>query len=81
MSQLFNSLGQKKQMQPQNPMQAVQQLKSDPVGFLKSRGINIPDGVDAKNPQAIVNSLLQSGQIPNNRYQQVMQIMQRMGRR
>lgn len=77
MSQLFDSLGQNKGSRQMNPMQALQQLRTDPNAFLRSRGLNIPNGVDTKNPQAIINSLIQSGQIPGNRYQQIMQMMRR----
>lgn len=76
MSNLFNSLN--RQPQQINPAQMVQQLKSDPVGFMKSRGINIPNGVDTTNPQSIINGLMQSGQIGNGRYQQVMQMIRGM---
>lgn len=76
MSNLFNSLN--RQPQQMNPAQMVQQLKSDPVGFMKSRGINIPNGVDTTNPQSIINGLIQSGQIGNGRYQQVMQMIRSM---
>lgn len=76
MSNLFNSLN--RQPQQMNPAQMVQQLKSDPVGFMKSRGINIPNGVDTTNPQSIINGLIQSGQIGNGRYQQVMQMIRGM---
>ena len=76
MSNLFNSLN--RQPQRMNPAQMVQQLKSDPVGFMKSRGINIPNGVDTTNPQSIINGLMQSGQIGNGRYQQVMQMIRGM---
>lgn len=76
MSNLFNSLN--RQPQQTNPAQMVQQLKSDPVGFMKSRGINIPNGVDTTNPQSIINGLMQSGQIGNGRYQQVMQMIRGM---
>lgn len=76
MSNLFNSLN--RQPQRMNPAQMVQQLKSDPVGFMKSRGINIPNGVDTTNPQSIINGLIQSGQIGNGRYQQVMQMIRGM---
>lgn len=75
MSKLFDTLGQK----PQNPMQVIEQLKSNPAEFLKGRGFNLPTGVDVTNPQAIVSSLIQSGQIPGGRYQQAMQMIQRMG--
>lgn len=77
MSQLFDSLGQNRGPRQMNPMQAVQQLRADPTAFLRSRGLNIPNGVDTKNPQAIINSLIQSGQIPGSRYQQIMQMMRR----
>lgn len=75
MSNLFNSLN--RQPQQMNPAQMVQQLKSDPVGFMKSRGINIPNGVDTTNPQSIINGLLQSGQIGNDRFRMVMQMLGR----
>lgn len=75
MSSLFNSLN--RQPQQMNPAQMVQQLKSDPVGFMKSRGINIPDGVDTTNPQSIINGLIQSGQIGNDRFKMVMQMLGR----
>lgn len=75
MSNLFNSLN--RQPQQMNPAQMVQQLKSDPVGFMKSRGINIPNGVDTTNPQSIINGLIQSGQIGNDRFKMVMQMLGR----
>ena len=75
MSDLFNSLN--KQPQAQNPQQLVQQLKSDPAAFIKSRGFNIPQGVDINNPQSIINGLMQSGQIGNNRFRMVMQMLGR----
>lgn len=73
MSELFNSLGEK----PQSQQQLVQQLKSDPASFIKSRGFNIPQGVDVHNPQSIINGLLQSGQIGNDRFRMVMQMLGR----
>lgn len=74
---VFDSLGQKpKQL---NPMQVLQQLRSNPVSVLKQAGYNIPEGMN--NPQQMVNYLLQSGQVPQARYQQAMQMLGRMGRR
>lgn len=73
MSELFNSLGNK----PQTQQQLVQQLKKDPASFIKSRGFNIPQGVDVHNPQSIINGLLQSGQIGNDRFRMVMQMLGR----
>ena len=55
-----------------NLMGMVQQLKQNPVQFLMQRRLNIPQTV-AKDPNAILNHLLSSGQINqqmvNNAYQ------------
>lgn len=72
---LFDQLGQ----QQANPMQMVQQLRADPVGYLKRAGLNVPDGMT--DPQQIIQHLMRSGQVPANRYQAAMQMIQRMGRR
>ena len=61
-----------------NPMQMLQALRSDPVGLLRGRGLNIPDGMT--NPQQIINHLLQSGQVPQGRYQQALQMAQQFKR-
>ena len=74
---VFDKLGQKPQ--PSNPMQVLQQLRSNPVGMLKQAGYNIPEGMG--NPQQMVNYLIQSRQIPQSRYQQVIQALSRTGRR
>lgn len=80
---LFDSLGNGKAPQhgqQMNPMQAMAQLQNDPVGTLKQAGLSIPDGMN--NPQQIVQHLVQSGQLPQGRLQQVMQMAgQMMGRR
>lgn len=76
---LFDRLqGQKApQMTPQmNFQQTLQQLRADPVKTLKQRGLTIPEGMTS--PQAMVQHLLSSGQVSQNRY---MQAMQMMGRR
>lgn len=65
------------QQQQMNPMQALQNLKSDPISFMKQRGFNLPDGVDVRNPQSIINALMQSGQVSGNAYQKAMQRMMR----
>ena len=74
---LFNSLGNGNPQQ--NQQQLFQNFRSDPAGFMKDRGINIPQGVNMQDPGAILNSLMQSGQINNQRYQQAMQMMRMMG--
>lgn len=64
---------------PQNPMQTLAQLRQNPAAVLKQAGLNIPAGMN--NPQQILNHLLQTGQVPQTKYQQAMQMMSRMGRR
>ena len=57
-----------------NPMAMLQQLKSNPLQFLLQRRMNIPANI-ANDPQAIVNHLLQTGQVSqeavNRAYQQM----------
>lgn len=60
---------------PANPVQMLQQIRSNPAAVLRQRGLNIPDGMT--NPQQIVQHLLTSGQVPQARYQQAMQMMGR----
>ena len=59
----------------QAPQQILQQLRADPVGTLRQRGLNIPQGMT--NPQQIVSHLMQTGQIANSRLQQAMQMIGR----
>ena len=84
---IFDQLGQQpqqsQQMDPRQMQQQMQQevgqIKAHPGTYLKQHGFNIPDGMtDAKQ---ITQYLLQSGQIPQGRYQAAMQMMSRMGRR
>ena len=57
-----------------NPMQMLQEIKSNPVGFLMQRKMNIPANI-ANDPTAILNHLLQTGQVSqeqvNRAYQQM----------
>lgn len=71
---LFESLNQQPQ-QPQNSMQMVSQLRANPAAILRQRGLNIPDGMN--DPQQIINYLLQSGQVSNNRLQMAQKMMRR----
>ena len=60
-----------------NPQEMISKLKSDPVGMLKQAGYNVPESI-AQDPGAMIQHLMQSGQIPQSRLQS---IMQRFGRR
>lgn len=68
---LFDRLGG----QQQNPQLLLQQIQRDPAGMLAQKGFNVPQGMT--NPQQIVNHLISSGQVPNSRLQQIMQMMGR----
>ena len=61
------------QNQPQNP-------KEQALNLLKQQGINIPQGME-NNPQGIIQHLMQSGKVPQNRLNLAQQLMQRMFRK
>lgn len=67
---LFDKLGAQA-----SPMQMLNQLRSNPAAILRQRGLNVPDGMT--DPQAIINHLLQSGQISNSRLQMAQRMMRR----
>jgi hypothetical protein len=56
----------------------MQQLQQDPIGMAQKAGYNIPQNL-AGNPQAMVQHLIQSGQVGGQKLQQAMQMMQRLG--
>lgn len=60
----FNQLS-KQPRQNVNPMQMMSQFRQDPIGALTKAGYNIPQGLN--NPQQIIQHLLQTGQINNNK--------------
>ena len=62
-----------------NPQMNLQQLQNDPIGMAKQAGYNIPPNL-AGNPQAMVQHLIQTGQVGGPKLQQAMQMIQRMGK-
>ena len=60
-----------------NPMQMLAQLKSNPLGLLRQYGFNVPDNVNS--PEAIIQHLMNSGQINQSQYNQARQMAQQMG--
>jgi RIO-like serine/threonine protein kinase len=73
-SELFQSFrSQQTAPAQQNPRDAAMSL-------LKQQGIQIPAGME-NNPNAIIQHLMQSGQISQGRLNMAQQIMQRMFRR
>ena len=53
----------------------LQQLKSNPLQFLMQRRMNIPQGIN--DPQAILNHLVQTGQVSQEQVNRAYQMAQR----
>lgn len=83
---LFDSLGKVPTPTPAmggsvNPMQVLSQLRSNPVQMLSKAGYNVPENI-GNNPQAIVQHLLNTNQITQQRINQSQMMANRMmGRR
>lgn len=60
-----------------NIMGMVQQFKANPMQFLLQKKLNVLQNVAMDNPQAIMDYLLQSGQINQQQINQAYQIAQR----
>lgn len=74
-SDLFNSIGGKDNNVPTN-----QDPKSAAMSRMKEMGINVPEGME-NNPQALLQHVLSSGKVPQNRLGMAQQLIQRMFRR
>lgn len=61
-----------------NPFQMLQQLKANPLQFLRQAGYNVPNNLT--DPNAIIQHLMNSGQITQQRYDQARQIASQMKR-
>ena len=59
------------------PQMSMQQLRQDPIGMARQAGYNIPENL-AGNPQAMVQHLIQSGQISNPMLQRIMPMIQKL---
>ena len=74
-SDIYKSIGNQSAQQPQNP----QSPKEQALNLMKQQGISIPEGME-NNPQGIIQHLMQSGRVPQNRLTMAQQMMQRMFR-
>lgn len=74
-SELYQSFGSQ-------PVQAAPQQnpREQCMNLLRQRGIQIPDGISG-NPQAIIQHLMQSGQIPQGRLNMAQQMLSKLFRR
>ena len=57
-------------------LQMLQQLKQNPMQFILQRRLNIPQDI-ANDPNAILQHLLQTGQVDQSRVNQAYQMAQR----
>lgn len=55
-----------------NPMQMLQQLRQNPVQMLRQAGLNVPDNLN--DPNQIIQHLMNSGQISQQRYERARQM-------
>lgn len=67
---LFQALGGQ-----QNPMNMLNELRTNPVQFVIRQGFNLPQNIPA-DPNSIIQYLLNSGQISQDRYNQAIQLAQ-----
>ena len=71
MNPFFNALGSS------NIMQMLPQLKSNPLALLRQAGFNVPANMN--NPKAIIQHLMNSGQINQQQLTQAQQMAQNFG--
>lgn len=65
-------------MMGMNPMQMIQQLKANPIQFLQRAGFNVPSNLNS--PNDIIQHLMNSGQISQQRYEQARQMVAQLKR-
>ena len=54
----------------------LQQLKSNPFQFLMQRRMNLPQNLPMNDPQAILNHLVQTGQVSQEQINRAYQMAQ-----
>ena len=74
----FNALGGAA-MGNLNPMTMMAQLRQNPLALLQKAGFNVPAGMNLSNPQAIVQHLMNSGQITQDQLTKAQQMAQQFG--
>lgn len=60
-------------MANQNIFQMVSQIRQNPMGFLASMGINIPQNIGT-NPNDITKYLIDSGKVSQQQYDQAVKM-------
>lgn len=73
-SELYSAIGSDKNVSTN------QDPKAAAMNRMKEMGISVPEGME-NNPQALLQHVMQSGKVPQNRLGMAQQIMQRLFRR
>lgn len=60
-----------------NPMQILQRLQQNPMQMLQQVGLNLPQNVNMNDPNAIIQHLMNSGQVTQQQYEQARQMAAR----
>lgn len=63
---------------PNNMMQQFQMFRNNPMQWLMSRGMHVPQEI-ANDPNAIVQHLMNTGQITQDQYNQARQMKSQFG--
>ena len=67
-------------MMMNNPLQMLQALRQNPMQFLMQRRMNLPQGMNMQDPQAILNHLMQTGQVSQDQVNRAWQMAQQFKR-
>lgn len=62
------------QMNRNNPMTMLNDIKSNPAQFLAKRGVNVPNGMN--DPNEIISHLMRTGRVSQNQYNQAVNMAQ-----
>lgn len=63
-----------------NPFQMLQALRQNPMQFLMQRRMNLPQNMNMQDPQAILNHLMQTGQVSQDQVNRAYQMAQQFKR-
>ena len=61
---------------PNQMLGMLNQLKANPMQFILQRKMNLPQNISMNDPQAILNHLVQSGQVNQQQINQAYQMAQ-----
>lgn len=63
-----------------NPFQMLQALRQNPMQFLMQRRMKLPQNMNMQDPQAILNHLMQTGQVSQDQVNRAYQMAQQFRR-